>query len=173
MTLTEARAADREGRIEAAATAYEQALASGDAPLDAVIDLAVLYWQSTEYGFWKSLGLSPAFVDKAAERFPQLLAQAEQLYPERPEPRFWKRYTAWADLGEPFEVTEAEALLRKHPDYLEPAMMLYSVSPGSEHEAQARELLRACRTAGTTRCRYMASVIEGALKRKTSRPFSR
>ncbi len=167
MTLASARALDREGRIEAAASPYEAALASQPADLEGLIDLAVLYWQSTEYGFWKGSGLHLEFVETAAKRFPELLAQARRLHPDRPEPRFWSQYTAWADLGTPVDRDELQAMLLAHPGYLEPVVFLYPTSEGSQFEGEATELLRACLKTSTTRSRYVASVIESALKRKT------
>jgi hypothetical protein len=48
MNLSDAIAADRAGNVVSAATLYEKILATSGLPLRALLDLAVLYWQSTD-----------------------------------------------------------------------------------------------------------------------------
>ena len=94
-----------------------------------------------------------------------MLAEARQLHPQSTEVRFWERYIAWADLGEPFAIEECEALLRHATSVLVPAMHLFAISNGEKYEKEARDLLRQCREDRTVRAHYIASVIEGVLKR--------
>lgn len=166
MMLNEALAADREGRTEAAAAAYEGALASDPTDLAATLNLAVLYWQATDYGLSAVEQLQPEFVAHAGKRMRELLESAKQRFADHPEVLFWTKYVAWADLGEPFEAAECRELLRRHPDYLEPAMVLFSMSGGTEAEPEAMQLLEKCSKERTTRCRYIASVLNGVLKRR-------
>lgn len=165
MKLREALAADREGELPLAAARYEEALAGGEASLEVLLDLAVLCWQATDAGTAAGKKLSPDFLATAGRRFPELLAEAQRRFPTSAEPRFWKRHIAWADLCEPFGRDECRELLREDRATLVPAMQLFAVSRGKEAEADARELLRRCEHDGTTRARYVASVIQGVLKR--------
>jgi hypothetical protein len=170
VTLDEAVAADRRGDLQAAADGYEAALAAGPRPLALLVDLAVLYWQATDPGLAAARQLGPDFLARAGARVPELLAEAARRFPARSEPRFWLCYVAWADLGEPFERDVCRAFLREDPGTLVPALYLYSTSGGSDAEASARALLEACRQEGTTRARYVVSVIEGVLARRARRP---
>jgi hypothetical protein len=165
MTLQDAVAADRKGELQLAAAGYEEVLAGGEASLEVLLNLAVLYWQATDTGMAAAKKLSPDFLATAGQRFPELLAEAQRRYPASTEPRFWRRYIAWADLGEPFGGDECRELLREDPGALVPAMHLFAASQGKEGEAEALELLRRCQQHGTMRARYVASVIQGVLKR--------
>ncbi|HEV3074514.1 MAG TPA: hypothetical protein VHB47_08865 [Thermoanaerobaculia bacterium] len=165
MSLASALQADRDRRIEAAADLYEAVLSEQPTSLVALVNLAVLYWRATECGFSAGLGLDLALIARAGRRLPQVLAEARQLHPQSTEVRFWERYIAWADLGEPFAIEECEALLRHAPSVLVPAMYLFAISHGERYEKEARDLLRECLEDQTVRARYIASVIEGVLKR--------
>jgi len=60
-------------------------------------------------------------------------------------------------------------MLRDDPESLVPAMHVFAVSQGKEAKVEALEILRRCREDGTTRGRYVASVIEGVLRRSVRR----
>ncbi|MFN0246109.1 MAG: hypothetical protein ACKV2T_04325 [Kofleriaceae bacterium] len=165
MKLQDAVAADRNGELELAAARYEQVLADGEASLDVLMNLAVLYWQATDPGMSAAKKLSRDFLAIAGSRCPELLDEAQRRFPKSTEPRFWRQYIAWADLGEPFEDDECRNLLREDPASLVPAMRLFSISDGKEAEPEALELLRRCQEDRTTRANYVVSVIEAVLNR--------
>lgn len=164
MTIEEALAADRRGDLKLAAAGYEEVVAGGQASLEVLLNLACLYWRATDPGMSGALKLSPGFIALAARRTPELLGEAQHRFPNSTEPRFWQRYIDWADLGEPFSEDECREFLREDPATLIPAMHLFTGEPGSEAETEALELLRRCKEDGTTRARYVASVIESGLK---------
>lgn len=166
MSLEEALAADRAGDLVLAAEAYESAIAHGESSLDAFVNLALLYWQSTDPGMAASKRLSAAFMDTASRRMTELLEEAERRYPSSTAVRFWKRYIAWTDLGGPApEKSFCRELLREDPTVLAPAMYLFSASNGSEAGVEAAELLQQARAAGTTGARYVSSFLEAAMRR--------
>lgn len=165
MSLREAIVADRRGDLASAANQYEQARTQGRPTLQVLLDLAVLYWQTTDVGLAGEQELTPDFLATAATRFPTLLAEAQRRFPESTAPRFWQKYIAWADLGEPFAAHECLGLLREVPSELEPAMHAFAVSQATLAQAEAAMLLRECREAETTRSRYVTSVIEGVMRR--------
>lgn len=169
MSLEEAIGMDRLGRVEDAVALYEAALSEPVRPLDLYLNLAILYWQVTDYGYWTAKGLTPEFVARAGQRFGEVLTQAEAEYPESTEVRFWRKYIAWADLGEPLAVDECVDMLRRNASELIPVMYLFASSQGSEFAHEAEILLRECRMEGTTRAQYICSVIEGVLKRSGHR----
>ena len=74
-----------------------------------------------------------------------------------------------SDLGEDLDKGYCRQLLHEDPATLVPAMYLFDPSHGSEAQAEARELLQRCHDDGTTRARYVASVIEGVLRRSARR----
>ena len=165
MSHSDARAADRAGELEYAAAQYEDALAAGEHSLQLLLDLALLYWQSTDPGLAAAKNLGPDFLARAGRRTSELLEQAAQAFPGSTAVRFWKRYIAWVDLGEPLDVEECTQLLQDDPTVLAPAMHVFAASRGQDMRTEAHELLRQCREDGTTGARYVASVIEGVIKR--------
>ena len=165
MSRSEARAADRAGDLECAAARYEEALAAGDHSLQVLLDLAVLYWQSTDPGLAAAKKLGQDFLTTAGRRTPELLEEAARAFPGSTAVRFWNQYIRWAELGEPFDVEDCKQLLREDPTFLVPAMHVFATSQGQGMQLEAHELLRQCREDGTTGSRYVVSVIEGALKR--------
>lgn len=82
MTLGAAVKADQEGRLVGAAALYEEALSEGDVPVDALMDMAILYWQATDYGYWTGKGLPVEFAKRAGGRFRQILDIARGSSPE-------------------------------------------------------------------------------------------
>jgi hypothetical protein len=165
MSLSDARAADRAGELESAAARYEEVLATGERSVKLLLDLALLYWQSTDPGLAAAKNVGPDFLARAGRRTPELLEEAARAFPGSTAVRFWKRYIAWADLGDALDVEECRALLREDPAELVPAMHVFAASQGQDMQAQARELLRQCREDGTAAARYVVSVIEAVMKR--------
>lgn len=160
---------DREGQIEQSARLYEEALGAGARTLDLYLNLAILYWQSTDPGFSAEHRLGLEFIANAGSRFPLLLTEAGQVYQASTEVRFWQKYISWADLGESFALEDCRQLLLEDRSVLIPAMFMFAQSQGKECRQDALELLRQCQVSGTTRARYVVSVIEGVLKRSTWR----
>lgn len=165
MTLEDAIAADRREELVSAAAGYEEALAGGQASLEVLLNLAVLYWDATDPGMAAGLKLSRSFLATAGERYLELLAEALRRFPMSTEARFWSRYIRWLDLDEPFSEDVCRDLLREDPTTLISAMHLFSGEPGSVAETEALELFRQCQEDGTTRARYVVSVLHGPLRR--------
>ncbi|WNG49632.1 hypothetical protein F0U60_40075 [Archangium minus] len=156
---------DREGRIEEAALLYEEALLAGERTLELFLNLVILYWQATDFGFSTHHRLGPGFVATAGKRFPSLLREAGRAYPGSTEVRFWQKYIPWADLGEYFAPEDCRKLLLEDPSVLVPVVYLFNEREGREYREKAVELLQRCWEDGTTRSRYVASVIGGVVTR--------
>src|SRR5687768_4812072 len=137
--------------IVGAVAAYEAAYA--ESSLDSLIDLAVLYWQVTDFGFWTTRGLPKALVSTAGTRLDEVLHDADERFPGAPQVEFWRKYIAWADLGEPLTVDECRRLMQQGPAYLEPAMFIYSASGGRDCEPEAHALRIAAKARPTARNR--------------------
>lgn len=167
MNFIDALEADRSNKIEWAAAAYEETLLGEKADISAAINLLVLYWQTTDYGFSTSLNLPKSFIVKAGNRLPELITEIKDKFGEVTEVEFWEKYIRWADLGEEFDVRECKNMLEKSPKYLEPAMFIYSSSGGQKLVGTAEIILTACRLDGTVRAKYVASVIDATKKHKS------
>jgi hypothetical protein len=158
--------ADENGRLEEAAASYEASLQSDPADLEATVNLAVLYWRAAGCGRSAPGSLPREFLTQARQRLHELLESAGQRFADRAEIRFWKKYIAAADAGEPFQPTECRQLMREHPDYLEPAFVVFSDSAGTEAEPEAMRLLVGYSEQPTARGRYVTSIINAVLQKQ-------
>jgi len=147
--------------ILGAAEAYEKAIKE-DGAVDVYINLAFLYWQSTEYGFNAFHHLPLDFIKLAGERYPKVLKQAETRFPGSPEIKFWKLYFDYISLGREEFTEECERLVVQQNGSLVPYFYLYSMSGGQRFKDEAMALLKICKSLPTTKNRYIASVIEAA-----------
>jgi len=170
MTNDCAQELERTGEIQRASLAYEALLEKGGLGLDGLINLVVLYWQVTDFGFSTFHRFPSEFVATAGRRLQELLGDEMCEFSSAPEFVFWKKYIEWADVGGRLEVTECLRLMRLKPGYLEPVMFVFSASNGAELVSEAEALLARSIEAGTIRGNYVASVIRGVQKRSRWRP---
>ncbi len=171
MSIKDAIEADRSGDFEAAAELYERIIQSGASSFRVLVDLAILYWQATDPGVAAGHGLSAEFMNRAAIRKERLLDEAIRSFPNCNEAQFWKRYIAWADMGEPLSIKECEGLLRDDRAGIVPAMFIFMASGCDRMIPAARQLLRQSRREGTAKARYVASVIEASARRAKLQGF--
>ncbi len=169
MSLQDAVREDMNGSLVRAADGYEQIIQAECAPLGAYLNLAVLYWQCTDYGFNAGHALGLEFIHKAGERYQALLAEAGRCYPHHSEIRFWTLYCDYVTLGEPPFVEECRALVAAAGKPLVPYFYLYAASEGQEYLREASELLAECLKHPTVKNKYVISVIKGVASRAKSR----
>jgi len=146
--------------LEAAAHAYERVIAQPNAPLDAYLNLACLYWRCIDFEFTWSLSLEIAFIWRAGERVWQVLDAAEAVYPQFPEIRFWRAYFRLTTLDQPPFVEACGTLVEQPNATLVPYFYLYSATQDSGYREQARMLYCEAQATLTTKNRYIVSVLE-------------
>ena len=144
--------------VIAAANLYESCISIGG-PLDAFINLAFLYWQSTEYGFNAAYNLPIAFIHKSGERYSRILDLGMTAFPSSKELVFWDRYFAFVSLGDDFSPEECEGYVEA-PDHLIPYFFLRSLPIGTRYHEPADRLLQQCRLLPTLKNSYIVSVLE-------------
>jgi len=166
MTRAYALTADENGWYSQAAAGYEAALLSNPADLEATVNLAVLYWRAAHGGACARGWLPADFRAHAGRRLPGLLDSASRRFAGSAELTFWNKYIAAATCGEPLAPGECRQLMREHPDYLEPAFVVFAMSAGEEAEPEAMRLLADYSEQPTTRGRYVTSIIDAALRRQ-------
>jgi hypothetical protein len=165
--------ADENGRFQEAAASYEASLLSDPTDLEATVNLVVLYWRAAGCGRAAPGCLPHEFLRHARKRLHELLESAGERFADRAEIRFWKKYIAAADAGEPLAPTECRQLMRERPDYLEPAFVVFSHSAGEEAEFEAMRLLVDYCEQPTARGRYVTSIINAVLQKQRWRAAKR
>jgi hypothetical protein len=158
--------ADENGRFQEAAASYEAALLTDPADLEATVNLAVLYWRAAGRGRSVPERLPQKFLAYAGERLRELLESAGERFAGRAELRFWTKYIAASEAGQPLESSECRRLLQECPDYLEPAFVVFSDTAGEEAEPEAMRLLVDYSEQPTARGRYVTSIIDAVLRKQ-------
>lgn len=150
---------EKEDKVREAAEEYELHISEGNAKLEAYLNLAFLYWQSTEYGFSASLGLGKDFIDLAATRYKELLTDAKGRFPSESEIEFWERYFGFIDLGENFPEEECRRFTDDENE-VAASFHLYALSNGRAYKNETERLLQVCSKEPTLKNRYIVSIIE-------------
>jgi hypothetical protein len=150
----------------AAIEAYEAALATETPPLAVYVDLAVLYFCCTDFGYAAAHKIPDAIVAEASSKTFQCLDIAEQRFGSHPSVEFWRTYVRWAALGDQFETGPSSRAVEN--GYLEPAFALLSITGDVAFEVAARRVLDEVKDGRTARARYVASVLHSALSRLTT-----
>ncbi|MBI1925662.1 hypothetical protein HYR99_15585 [Candidatus Poribacteria bacterium] len=156
--LTKAIQAEVAGKIVEATQGYEEILKLRQVPLSAYLNLAFLYWQSTEYGFNAAYHLSPEFIKLSGTRYRQVLQAAEKRFPKHPELQFWRMYFDFVMLGAPPFVEACQRLVSESNCSLVPYFYLYAMFEGHAYQKEAKALLEEFEKLPTFKHRYIASI---------------
>ena len=163
MSLIDAVREDIAHNLARAADCYEEVIQAGDASIEAYLNLAVLYWQCTDYAFNVHYRLTFDLIDHSAKRYPELLQEAERRFPHESEIKFWILYCAYITAGGPDFVEECEALVTTGSKSLVPYFYIYDAHQGDKYEAEAKLLLEECLKSATVKNKYIVSVTESKL----------
>ncbi len=172
MKLDSAILAEREGRLIEAADIYEKLLIKSSSHPDVFLNLLILYWQVTDYGFWTESRLPLSFVKRAGKRLGELLLDQEyEEFRGSSEATFWSKYIPWADWGKDFSIEECLLLLEEDKSCLIPVIYLLTQHKLEQWRAEALELLEEYRDKGTLKSQYIQSYLEAAIKMEHWKPY--
>ena len=163
----EAAIFDRQDQPAEAAHAYETAITNSEADLNTYINLAVLYFVCQDFGYAAHHNVPDAFRLTAWDRAGELLDGAKRRFGSQPEIDFWRRYFAFAFLGDPPFYPEAERLAQTGRT-LVPYLHLITGPRPERYRQQATKLLESVNAGLTARERYIKSVVESALSAGSS-----
>jgi hypothetical protein len=139
-----------------AAQAYEKANKESHVPVASYINLACLYWLSTDFGALVTYD----FRLLASTRMLQVLDEACERYDELPELTFWKLHIAYIDLGGDSFLDKALTLVQLPSSTLVPYFYIYINTKDPAYLPQARELITLSRAELTTKSRYILSMLD-------------
>jgi hypothetical protein len=161
---TEALHLDIAQDIEKAARTYEEAIRMPDITLDAFINLACIYWESTDFGFNAAMSLEAEFVKIAGTRMWEVLDQAENKYIAYPEITFWRMYFKFTTLGEPPFVEKCLELVEQPNSTLVPYFHIYDQTKDKAYLPKARLLYQQVSDMKTTKNRYIIGILENDIE---------
>lgn len=159
---------DSQDRPLEAVWAYELLLQESEASLETFLNLAVLYFVCTDFGYSAHHHLQPEFSSKAYERSLHILDLAEEKFGGHAEITFWKLYFNYVVLGAPPFREECERLVTSNESLI-PYFYLYAYVDSDMYKMQANQLLKKVQAGQTARERYVKSVLEGVRTRTQKR----
>jgi len=156
VTLSAARAFDRQDAPVQAIAAYENAIAAGEYDLAVLLDLVALYFTVLDPGYAAAKGVSGPLRDGGFPRLQELLGLAQAMYGRREEVEFWQLFSRERVLAQEIEPSQYLALIRE--DFLWPCLPLYVKSGGRDWVDEMTRLIRDADSA-TARGRLLLSYL--------------
>ncbi len=141
-----------------AAYYYELAV-SEDTNADAFVDLALLYFQFTDYGMNASSGLSLDFIHTAFERYPLIIEKGLINYPSNTEMIFWEAYFRHRTIYDDLTSNDVLKILNTGEPSVVPYFFLWILEP-KKYEVQREKLLKICNISLTSKNRWILSLID-------------
>lgn len=141
-----------------AASYYERSIEKEGFP-DSFINLAVLYFQFTDYGINASSGLSLEFIHKAFDSYRLIIDYGISKYPSNSEMKFWKEYFRHRTIYDDLTEQDVLAILRDGDFSIVPYFFLYLLKPDN-YQAERQKLIQSCHKLLTSKNRWILSLIE-------------
>jgi hypothetical protein len=149
-----------------AAKAYEEAIRANCASLETYLNLAALYFVCQVGGYAAHHRLTEEFLNRAWNRFGQVLNEAEAKFGRDSEIAFWRRYVRFVVLGEDFSVQTAERIAKSGRSLI-PYLHLVMWPGSTNYQGEAALLLESVRAGKTEKDRYIRSVLESVRSRRS------
>lgn len=165
-SLELARLLDAADDLEPAAKAYEEAIRLEDADLPAYLDLAILYFVCSDFGYASSHRLSSDFETSTWNGIFSTLDRAEERFGTCGEIAFWRRYCRWILLSEDWMSESDIRELTSNGESLVPYFYLVGsfAKLGStdrqQYQSRAKLLYDQVKDGKTARSRYILRVLE-------------
>lgn len=156
----EAVVLDISQKIEQAADAYEEVIELPDAPLDAYINLACLYWHSTDPG----QRFTHDFFHVAGTRMWDVLDETESKYSGYPEIKFWRLYFQFTTLGEQPFVEQCLEFVKQPNCTLVPYFHLFDQTNDKVYFPKVKLLYQEALGHRTTKNRYITSILRNDME---------
>jgi hypothetical protein len=156
-SLQTARQYDAQGDPVRAIEWYERALNEGPCLVDLFIDLAMVYFICTDFGYASAKRLPQELAASAYRRAQETLSRAEATHGSSAEILFWRKYFEFIVLGAGEFKQEATRLAQQGT--LVPYVHLYSRFASDKFSDEARLLMQSVSGVHTAKARYIRSVL--------------
>jgi hypothetical protein len=143
-----------------AAFYYELAIAE-ERTADAFIDLAVFYFQFTDFGINSASRLPLDFIHTAFARYHVVIDRGIATFPLNNEMRFWKAYFHHRTVYDDWSEADVLKFLNDDNSNLVPFFHLYLFDP-EKYSEQRDALLKDCGSRLTSKNRWILSLIDTA-----------
>lgn len=152
---------------EKALTYYEASIDKKENKMNAYINVAFIYWQSAyAFGWADYFKISSQIRKFGIDKSSLIIDETIKLFPNNPEPSFWKRYLFhYRLIGDLFPEEEVIKILKEHDEYSAIPYFLLYLYEENKFKTQRNELLIECNNVPTAKNLYIKSIIE-------DRPFS-
>jgi len=156
---------DEHGDNVGCAAAYEELLSSGEVSVEALIALALVYWETADSGIAAAQGISRDVEHHARRRLEEVLGEAVRRDPTSCEAKLWTMYCRFIMYDEPRAGIDAS--LDSPGRQCEGAFAtMWRVGPTARSKVPAAQAILANPDIRkTSKGRYIASIIPAALTR--------
>lgn len=151
---------DIQGEYFEATNLYEKSIEKNEDSLDAIINLAFIYWESnSQFTFTNGAKITSDFLNIDIYRYLEILDLGLQKFENNREILFWKKYFRFAGLGEEFSEKECEVFLEIPGDSEIPYFFLYLFDKIKYYDKR-NEILNICIKIPTAKNNWIKSIIE-------------
>lgn len=144
-----------------AAIYYQKSIDENELNIDVYINLAFLYWNFQDYGFFTYFNISDELREIGYQKYPEILEKGIKQFPKNVELRFWQRYFSHIFYGEEFSENDCIILMEKYKDdkNIVPYFFLYLFGK-DKYKYFRNLLLEECIKYPTAKNLYIKSMIE-------------
>lgn len=158
--LKEAVTKDIEKDYLSAVQLYEKSVKEEGMPLDAVINLAFLYWQFSDYAFNTNNKIPKEYVQIGADLYSEVLDKGLVKYPDVAELHFWKKYILHRMIFDDLTEKEVKEIIDNYNNTsLVPYFFLY-LTDEEKYNKERGQLLEYCNKRRTAKNLYIIALLE-------------
>lgn len=140
---------------------YRKSIQENELNLEVYLNLAFLYWNFQDFGFFTYFNISEELRDIGYLQYPEIIEKGIELFPNKVELNFWKKYFQHIIYDEEFSEKDCQKLLEEYDDNenIVPYFFLYLFNK-EKYKERRNELLDQCNEHPTAKNIYIKSIIE-------------
>ncbi|WP_367916667.1 hypothetical protein [Leadbetterella sp. DM7] len=144
----------------AAAVYYQKSIDENELYLDTYLNLAFLYWNFQDFGFFTYFNISEELRNIGYDKYSEIVEKGIQKFPDNLELHFWKKYFQHIICGEELSVKDCQGLIEKYGDSesIVPYFFLYLFDK-VKYKKQRDELIEMAGKIPTAKNLYIKSLI--------------
>lgn len=140
---------------------YQKSVDENELNVDAYLNLAFLYWNFQDFGFFTYYNISERLREIGYIKYNEIIENGINQFPNNVELKFWKKYFQHIFFGEEFSEKECKKLIERYgeDEYIIPYFYLYLFDK-KKYEVEKNKLLHECAKQPTAKNIYIMSILE-------------
>jgi hypothetical protein len=144
-----------------AAVYYQESINENELNVDVYLNLAFLYWNFQDYGFFTYYNISEELAEIGYKKYPEILKKGLEVFPNNLELHFWDKYFSHILYGEDFTKENCLTLINEYNENesLVPYFFLFLFDK-VKYKKERDELLEIANDTPTAKNLYVKSILE-------------